>query len=114
MFGNKGESNPADLGRYIAYHEIPMTTKSQLSKLRNIGATVERRLNEIGVFTRDDLAQIGPAVAYRRMKNNYPDTTLPRCYYLYSLEGALRDVHWDRIPLSVKRQLSKDAGFKDK
>jgi DNA transformation protein len=90
-----------------------MASESRLSELRNIGTTVERRLNEIGVFTRDDLARIGPSVAYRRMKDNYPDTTLPRCYYLYSLEGALRDVHWASIPDEVKRKLSADAGFTD-
>ena len=90
-----------------------MTTKSHLSQLKNIGATVEQRLNEIGVFTREDLKRIGPAAAYRRIKHNYPDITLPRCYYLYSLEGALRDIHWDSIPDAVKRQLSTDAGLDD-
>jgi DNA transformation protein len=91
-----------------------MTNESRLSELRNIGKTVERRLNEIGVFTRDDLARIGPSVAYIRIKKNYPDATLPRCYYLYSLEGALRDLHWDELPGEVKRKLSKEAGLKDK
>jgi len=91
-----------------------MTPKSHLTELTNIGATLEQRLNEIGVFDRDDLARISPSVAYRRIRDNYPDKTLPRCYYLYSLEGALRDVHWDSLPDAVKRKLSKDAGFKDK
>lgn len=91
-----------------------MTIKSRLSELTNIGLVVEQRLNEIGVFTREDLERIGPSAAYRRMKENYPNKTLPRCYYLYSLEGALRGVHWDTLPDAVKRKLSKDAGFKDK
>jgi DNA transformation protein len=91
-----------------------MTNESHLSKLMNIGSTVEKRLNEIGVFTRGDLERIGPSVAYRRIKDNYPERTLPRCYYLYSLEGALRGVHWNSLSNAVKRQLSKEAGFKDK
>jgi DNA transformation protein len=91
-----------------------MTTESRLSELTNIGSVVEQRLNEIGVFTRDDLERIGPSAAYRRIKDNYPDKTLPRCYYLYSLEGALRGVHWDALSNAVKRKLSKDAGLKDK
>jgi DNA transformation protein len=89
-----------------------MTSESRLSELVNIGSTVEQRLNEIGVFTRDDLARIGPSVAYLRINENYPGRTLPRCYYLYSLEGALRGVHWDAIPDTVKRKLSIDAGLK--
>ncbi len=86
-----------------------MPRASQLSALKNIGAIVEQRLNEIGIFTRADLKRVGPAAAYRRLKAKHPNTTLPRCYYLYSLEGALRDVHWDRLPAGVKRQLSADA-----
>ena len=89
-----------------------MANQSRLSDLVNIGSTVEQRLNEIGVFTRDDLARIGPSGAYLRIKNNNPNKPLPRCYYLYSLEGALRGVHWDAIPDAVKRKLSKDVGLK--
>ena len=90
-----------------------MRTETRLSALKNIGATVEQRLNEIGVFTREDLQRIGPATAYREMKRNHPDVTLPRCYYLFSLEGALRDVHWDSIPVAAKRRLSADAGINE-
>ena len=90
-----------------------MAVQSTLSAMRNIGATVERRLNEIGVFCREDLEGIGPAAAYRKMKLNYPNATLSRCYYLYSLEGALRDVHWDKLPDATKRQLSEEAGLDD-
>lgn len=91
-----------------------MTTSTRLADLKNIGVTVERRLHEIGIFTREDLERIGPAVAYRKMKTKYPDVTLPRCYYLYSLEGALRDVHWNNIPDAVKRRLSAEAGISEK
>ena len=91
-----------------------MTRATRLSDLKNIGTTVEQRLNEIGVFTRDDLERVGPAMAYRKLKYTYPNTTLPRCYYLYSLEGALRGVHWDEIPAAVKRRLSDDAGVSNK
>lgn len=88
-----------------------MPTKKRLSELRNIGVTVEQRLNEIGVFVREDLDRIGPVAAYAAIKRKYPNVTLPRCFYLYSLEGALRDMHWDDIPDAVKMQLSRDAGL---
>ena len=88
-----------------------MSIQKPLSELRNIGATVAKRLNEIDVFTRDELQRIGPVAAYLAMKENYPDQTLPRCYYLYSLEGALRDIAWDDLPNSTKERLSLEAGL---
>jgi DNA transformation protein len=86
---------------------------TELTKLRNIGATVAKCLNEIGVFSRHDLERIGPVFAYQKMKRLNPDATLPRCYYLYSLEGALRNVHWDDLPQSIKQRLSIEAGLEE-
>jgi DNA transformation protein len=34
---------------------------------------------------------------------------MPVCYYLYSLEGALRGKHWDALGESVKRSLLERA-----
>lgn len=90
-----------------------MAAKSTLSKLQNIGATVETRLNEIGVYDLNGLRKLGPVVAYRKMKLKSPNSTLPRCYYLYSLEGAIRGVHWNELSEAVKKRLSLDAGFPD-
>ena len=72
-----------------------------LAELPNIGPTIESRLNEIGVYIRADLERIGAANAYKRICENYPDQTVPVCYYLYSLQGALMGVHWDRVPENV-------------
>ncbi len=66
-----------------------MKKKSGLSHLRNIGPTIEKRLNEIGVYTRSDLERIGSAKAYQWICQNYPNQTIPVRYYLYSLQGAL-------------------------
>ena len=86
----------------------------ELTKLRNIGATVTKRLNEIGIFNRADLERIGTVFAYHKMKQSNPEATLPRCYYLHSLEGALRDVHWNDLPQPLKQKLSSEAGLEDK
>ena len=79
--------------------------KSKLSYLKNIGPTIEKRLNEIGVYTKHDLQNIGPVRAYKKIQNKYQDKTIPVCYYLYSLEGALTNTHWDDIPQSRKDEL---------
>jgi len=88
--------------------------KSQLSNnlkgAKNIGSTIEKRLNEIGVFSLADLAQITPVKAYQKICNQHPDRIFPVCYYLYSLEGALLDLHWDDLPKELKNDLLKQVG----
>jgi DNA transformation protein len=81
--------------------------KSGLGQLKNIGPTVERRLNEVGIHTRADLERVGPAEAYKRIRARHMVGTTPKCYYLYSLQGALTGVHWDDLPESVKEELSR-------
>ena len=85
-----------------------MKKKSEHSHQKNIGTTIEKRLNEINIYTRSDLERIGPAKAYQRICWNYPNQTIPVCYYLYSLQGALLDVHWDKVPKKMKNQLNPD------
>lgn len=84
-----------------------MKTKisSDLSKAKNIGATIEKYLNEIGIFTLADLAETTPVEAFKKIRANYPEKTIPVCYYLYSLEGALLDLHWNDIPPELKKEL---------
>lgn len=88
--------------------------KTQLSNnlkgAKNIGATIEKRLNEIGVFSLGDLAQITPVKAYKVICKKNPDKAFPVCYYLYSLQGALLDLHWNDLPANLKRDLRKQVG----
>jgi len=79
--------------------------KQDLGELRNIGPTIRKRLNEVGVHTAADLARVGPVKVYERICANYPNQTIPVCYYLYSLQGALMDLHWDDIPNAIKDDL---------
>ena len=78
-----------------------------LIKLKNIGPKIASRLNEIGVNSRKDLQRIGAVEAHKQIKRNYPDETLPVCYYLYSFEGAVTDTHWNDIPEKRKQALRK-------
>ena len=85
-----------------------MTRSKPVGELKNIGATLSARLAQIGVFTRADLARMGPARAYRRM-NEQAGKKLPVCYNLYSLEAALRDVDWRRLSEEQKQELQRAA-----
>lgn len=87
-----------------------MKRPQMLKNAKNIGSTVLKRLNEIGVYSLADLATLTPAKAYQKICQNYPDKTIPVCYYLYSLEGALRDMHWNDLPLEVKEHLKRQVG----
>ena len=82
----------------------------ELSRLRNIGATLERRLNGIGIYDRSDLANTGPARAYRLMSARHPGGHLPVCYNLYSLAAALQDRDWRELTAAEKRSLLLQAG----
>lgn len=86
---------------------------SRLNDLPNIGKTIEKRLRQIGIHTPRDLARIGAVEAWRRIRSENPGKTVPVCYYLYSLEGALRGVHWDDLPPSVKKRLREQAQADD-
>jgi len=55
------------------------------------------------------LARIGPANTYRRLCER-AGKRLPYCYYLYSLEGALRGVHWSSLTAEEKQRLRIAAG----
>lgn len=61
-----------------------------------------KKLNEIGVFTLADLAEMTPKIAYQKICDKYPEKTIPKCYYLYSLQGALLDLDWRELRNEIK------------
>jgi DNA transformation protein and related proteins len=81
-----------------------------LRGLTNIGSTIADRLENAGIATVGDLRALGVAQAYRRVAAAHPGRTLPVCYYLYSLQGALEGVHWNDLPEVKKRALLKQIG----
>lgn len=82
-----------------------------LDKLQNIGKTVASRLHEIGITADKELRELGAAKAYQWLSRNNEGKHLPVCYYLYSLEGAIQDKHWDALSDAEKKQLRLAAGL---
>lgn len=80
-----------------------------IQNVKNIGPTIANRLSEIGIHTLADLAQVTPVTAYKSIEKNYPSNHLPLCYYLYSLEGALQNVHWDELAKEEKEHLKSQV-----
>jgi DNA transformation protein len=54
-----------------------MFRNKSLTDLRNIGKRIAGRLNEVGIFTEEDLRRVGAVGAHRMIKERYPDEALP-------------------------------------
>jgi DNA transformation protein len=80
-------------------------SETPLRGLKNIGPTIAARLEAVGIRTVGELRRVGSAAAYHLIKANSPGQTIPVCYYLYSLQGALDGIHWNDLPEKKKRRL---------
>ncbi len=87
-----------------------MKKKSQLTQLANIGPGIARNLESVGIHTKQDIAKVGPVNIYRKLQQKYPKKNWPVCYYLYSLQGALTNTHWDDIPENKKKYFLTQIG----
>jgi DNA transformation protein len=86
------------------------STNNSLKGAKNIGPTILKRLHEIGIYSLADLAHQTPVKAYQKMVEQNPGKTILVCYYLYSLQAALLNVHWNHLPQAVKIRLLKQVG----
>ncbi len=77
---------------------------ANLISLKNLGAATVNILNAIGIRTRDDLAAVGSAQAFRLIRQRGINASLAM---LYALEAALLDVHWKSLEATLKAQLVK-------
>ena len=75
---------------------------SDLSSLRNIGKELEKKLKSVGVMTAEELIKTGSQEAFVRLKLRYPSVC---AVFLYTLEGAITDTDYNRLPDDVKRNL---------
>jgi len=85
------------------------SARQPIEQLRNIGPTIARRLKAVGIHTQADLRTVGSVAAYLRICAKHPGKTVPVCYYLYSLEGALSNQHWDDIGSTIKQRLLRQV-----
>lgn len=83
---------------------------SGLVGLRNLGPMLCQKLAEVGVHDAQELARVGPARVYVRLVAA-AGRRLPVCYYLYSLEGALRGEDWRWLSDRDKQRLRSEAGL---
>ena len=73
-----------------------------LTKLVNIGKTLEGQLKTVGIQTEAQLREAGSRKAWLRIKA----VDSSACYNrLCALEGALRGIRWHDLPHRVKKDL---------
>lgn len=74
----------------------------ELSKLPNIGKVVEEQLNQVGVFTVEELKAMGAKQAWMKIQEIDETACIHR---LMALEGALWGVKKSGLPEDVKADL---------
>ena len=74
----------------------------ELSKLPNIGKTVEEQLAQAGIVTADELRKIGAKAAWLKIRQIDPSACIHR---LLALEGAIEGVQKSLLPDEVKADL---------
>lgn len=70
--------------------------------MRNIGKEMEIKLNAIGICSAEELRETGSKEAFFRLKIHYPSVCL---VHLYTLQGAIDDMGYNRLPDVTKRDL---------
>lgn len=76
----------------------------ELSKLPNIGKTVEEQLNQVGIHTADELKRTGAKAAWIKIQEIDESACIHR---LMALEGAVRGVKKTMLPDDVKADLKE-------
>lgn len=74
----------------------------ELTKLPNIGKVVEKQLNDVGIFTAEQLREEGSKKAWLKIKNIDDSACINR---LYALEGAIKNIKSNLICEQKKQEL---------
>ena len=75
---------------------------TNLTTMRNIGGEMARKLQAVGIGSREELLEAGAKEAFFRLKIRWPQVCL---VHLYALEGAVRDVDFNALPQETKEDL---------
>ena len=76
----------------------------ELSKLPNIGKDTEKQLNEVGIYTYDELEVLGAEKAWLKIQEIDESACLHR---LMGLEGALQGIKKTLLPDARKAELKE-------
>lgn len=75
--------------------------------MKNMGPKSREWLASVGIYTLDDVAQIGVVETYKRLKAAYPEKVTRNL--LWGLQAALLDLPWNELPSDIKEVLRQQA-----
>lgn len=76
----------------------------ELSKLPNIGATLEEKLNSVGITTYEELKAAGSRESFLRIKSEDSSACINM---LLALEGAVQGIRWHSLDPESKTKLKQ-------
>lgn len=82
-----------------------MKKKEKLTHLPNIGVTLERQLNMVGIHTLQQLQQIGSQEAFARIHSQIDPNA--RLHKLYAIEGAAQNIPYTALTIEEKLNLKE-------
>jgi DNA transformation protein and related proteins len=96
------EAKFADVGFSSAENDL----NEPIENLRNVGPASTAWLREVGIATISELERIGPAAAYRLVKQKQSAVGLN---FLWALAAGLLDQDWRELPEEQKEKLRRAA-----
>lgn len=81
---------------------------SELTSMMNIGKEMERKLKTVGIDSSEKLIEVGAKAAFLKLKEEYPKVCL---VHLYTLEGAIHNTEYNRLPENTKKELKEFSDF---
>lgn len=84
----------------------------KLRELKGLGPKSEKSLNEICIYTREDLEAIGPVKAFIKLQKEC--SVKPSLNFLYAMVGAMEGKHWADIAKSERGRLLEELdGYRE-
>lgn len=77
---------------------------NKLTDLPNIGETLAKNLNDVGIKSFEDLKKTGSIDALKKIRTKLDTGCLSM---LYALEGAIRGIRWHDLPQKVRDELKE-------
>ncbi|NNF57540.1 MAG: TfoX/Sxy family protein [Rhodothermaceae bacterium] len=74
-----------------------------LADLKNLGPRSIEMLGAVGIDTPEALREAGSVLAYKVLKHRFPKAV--NLLFLYALEGALTERHWNSFSREEKARL---------
>jgi len=75
--------------------------------MKNMGPQSSEWLASVGIYTLEDVANLGVVETYRRVKAAHPDKV--SLNLIYGLQAALLDLPWNELPLDIKDELKRQV-----